>query len=103
MPAPRGETQYFTRFFGPGGENEVTCGWLRSGRQERSPCSWRPRASLKVDHSRAREPVYDFYEVYECGSDLLFRVRARIAEDKLGRREGLRREKGVSRRPAIRL
>ena len=24
---------------------------------------------------------------------------ARIAEDKLGRREGLRREKGVSRRP----
>ena len=103
MPAPRGETQYFTRFFGPGGENEVTCGWLRSGRQERSPCSRRPRASLKVDHSKAREPVYDFYEVYECGSDLLFRVRARIAEDKLGRREGLRREKGVSRRPAIRL
>jgi len=76
MPNPRGETQYFSRFFGPGGI-EVTCGWLRSGRQERSPCSWRPRASLKVDHSRAREPVYDFYEVYECGSDLLFKVRER--------------------------
>ena len=30
------------------------------GRQERSRCSRRPRASPKVDHSRAREPVYDF-------------------------------------------
>ena len=79
MPTPRGETQYFSR---AGWGNELTCGWVRSGRQERSPCSRRPRASLKVDHSRAREPVYDFYKVYECG------------RDKLGRREGLRREKG---------
>ena len=62
--------------------DEATCGWLRLGRQERSRYSRRPRASLKVDHSRAREPVYDFYEVYECGSDLLFKVRERPASPK---------------------